>query len=67
MTKILVLKHFLCNLESKAIPFRDESPEPKNTMSYKETSLTKDSEIDEKCYLRISGRALCIFLHLAPI
>lgn len=45
----------------------DKSPEPKNSISYKEVSLTKDSGIDEKCYLRLSGHALCIFLYLAPI
>lgn len=46
---------------------KDKSPAPKNSISYKEVSLTKDSGIDEKYYLRLSGHALCIFLYLVPI
>lgn len=67
MTKIPVLKHFLYNLERKAMPFTKTKALSQRTLSHKEVSLTKDSGIDEKCYWKLSGHALCHFLYLAPI
>lgn len=46
---------------------KGESPEPKNSISCQNVSLTKDSGRDEKCYLRLSEHALCVFLYLTPI